>query len=215
MHMRAFYHIISGLLFYGVFQLLYSFKIVVPFISKMQWSPFFLAAPVAGSCIGASLAVYAIFIKRVISIGFGRGLFPVTCYIPTLFASAYWASTAAAIRLLVPLVCMGLFIAHPVGASAWVYSMYWLIPVALYFVKRQNIVLTALGATFVQHAIGSIIWLYIVPTTPIYWISLMPVVLIERLLAISLLVGITIGSHILQKWSSKAYKLVVWSKRVA
>lgn len=87
-----------------------------------------------------------------------------------------------AIRLLLPLACMGLFMIHPVGAQAFIYSCYWLIPVILYFIPRQSLFLTALGSTFVAHAVGSVIWCYTMPMTPAMWMGLMPIVLLERTL---------------------------------
>ncbi len=86
------------------------------------------------------------------------------------------------IRVVVPIGAMLLFIAHPVGAHAWVYAMYWWIPVVLYCSQRNNLFSTALGSTFIAHAVGSVIWLYTVPMTAPAWISLLPVVIIERLL---------------------------------
>jgi len=58
---------------------------------------------------------------------------------------------------------------HPVGAQAWFYSMYWLLPVLLFLLPARTQFTEALGATFVQHAVGSVIWLYVVPTTAVIW----------------------------------------------
>lgn len=102
--------------------------------------------------------------------------------IPGLFASLYWSTRHYTIRLLLPIACMALFMAHPVGAQAFVYSLYWLIPVVLYFVPQRSLFLQALGSTFTAHAVGSVIWLYTVPMTASMWIALMPIVLCERLL---------------------------------
>ncbi len=71
---------------------------------------------------------------------------------------------------------------HPVGQVAWFYSLYWLIPVMLYALGSRSLFNESLGATFVQHAVGSVLWLYLVPTTSALWISLIPVVAVERLL---------------------------------
>jgi hypothetical protein len=101
--------------------------------------------------------------------------------IPGLCASLYWATQHYAIRLLLPIACMGLFIIHPVGSHASVYSLYWLIPIVLYFIPRKSLFLQALGSTFIAHAVGSVIWLYTVPMAATAWIALMPMVLFERL----------------------------------
>lgn len=102
--------------------------------------------------------------------------------IPGFCASLYWSTKNAFVRLLLPLACMVLFVVHPVGGQAFVYSLYWLIPVVLYFVSQRSLFLTALGSTFVAHAVGSVIWCYTVPMTPQMWMALMPVVALERTL---------------------------------
>jgi len=102
--------------------------------------------------------------------------------VPGFFGSLYWATRSSVIRVFVPLICMALFIAHPVGGQAFVYSLYWLIPVALYFFGRNTIFMQALGSTFVVHAVGSVIWLYTVPMTAAMWLGLIPIVAVERLL---------------------------------
>jgi len=76
---------------------------------------------------------------------------------------------------------MVLFALHPVGGQAWVYSLYWLIPViATFFPER--LAGRALGATFTAHAVGSVAYLYMFQSTPAFWLALIPVVAVERLL---------------------------------
>ena len=102
--------------------------------------------------------------------------------VPGFFASLYWATRSSIIRVCVPLACMALFIVHPVGGQVFVYSFYWLIPVVIYFSNRNTVFMQALGSTFVAHAVGSVIWLYTVPMTPVMWLGLIPFVAVERLL---------------------------------
>lgn len=101
--------------------------------------------------------------------------------IPGFCASVYCASSSSLIRLFLPILCMGLFVMHPVGSCVMVYSLYWLIPIVLYFVPKKNIFLECLGSTFVAHAVGSVIWLYTVQMTPALWWGLIPIVAVERL----------------------------------
>jgi hypothetical protein len=67
-----------------------------------------------------------------------------------------------------------------VGSQVWYYSLYWLIPMVLYFAPK-NLFLRSLGSTFTAHAIGSVLFLYSIPTAPALWIMLLPIVAIERL----------------------------------
>jgi hypothetical protein len=115
--------------------------------------------------------------------------------VPTLCASVYLATTHWAIRCALPLACMALFWLHPVGYAAGIYALYWLIPVAVFFVQSPNLFLNALGSTFVAHAVGSVIWLYTVPMESGAWLALIPIVAVERLLCAT---GMVIAHHVIR-----------------
>ncbi len=134
-----------------------------------------------GGIIGGSFIFLLRLIVGLFSNNFSSFQFLAFC-VPGLCASFYWASSHAVIRLVLPAVCMMLFIIHPVGAQAFPYALYWLIPIVLYFVRSKNLFLRSLGSTFVAHAVGSVIWLYTVPMTADLWLYLIPIVLVERLL---------------------------------
>lgn len=103
-------------------------------------------------------------------------------HIPGLCASLYWASSNKIVKVVPALLCMVLFLAHPVGAQAALYSLFWLIPVYLTLWAPKNLFNTALASTFTAHAVGSVIWMYTVSMTPDQWLMLIPVVIAERLL---------------------------------
>ena len=141
-------------------------------------------APLSGAFGGifGSLASYAL---RTLTYLFLFGTLSIKCLtfgIPNFFASLYWASSHWSIRAGIPALCMLLFWLHPVGFAAGAYAFYWLIPIAVHYLSRNNIFLQALGSTFVAHAVGSVMWLYVTPMTPGVWLALIPVVAIERML---------------------------------
>ena len=104
-------------------------------------------------------------------------------HIPGLCASAYWATENKLISLLLPAACIVAFLFNPVGFAAAPYALYWLIPMALYFVPQKSIFMHSLASTFIAHAVGSVLWLYTHPgMTPVQWYALIPVVAAERLL---------------------------------
>lgn len=163
-----------------------------------SWAAFFSAASIAVPLVGAftgmsgAIGIFGlgILVRYVIS---GNLPFIFLAYhIPGFCASAYFASSSFIVRLLLPLACMAAFIAHPVGGAAWVYSLYWLIPIALYVMRKKSLFLTALGSTFTAHAVGSVIWLYANPMTAGAWLALIPVVLVERLVFAS---GMVVAYH--------------------
>jgi hypothetical protein len=102
--------------------------------------------------------------------------------LPTFAASLCWVTNSRLVRLGIPMLCMALFIAHPVGFAAMPYTFYWFIPMICVFFSERNKFLTALSSTFVAHAVGSVMHLYFVNSmTSAEWLSLIPRVAIERL----------------------------------
>lgn len=107
-------------------------------------------------------------------------------HIPGFCAGLYWALkpcsfSSRALGLLLPALCMALFVTHPVGNQAWVYTMYWFIPMALICFNYQSLFSNALISTFIAHAVGSTIWIYTMPMTAAAWYALLPIVAVERL----------------------------------
>jgi len=153
--------------------------------SQMIWfSGVNSVLPLAGAFGGILGAGLVFLVRQLLHLLFFKTVslsFLALC-IPGFCASLYWATNSATIRLFLPIACIGLFVAHPVGAQAFVYSLYWLTPVVLYFIPNKSLFLHALGSTFIAHAVGSVIWCYTVPMTSALWMGLMPIVLIERIL---------------------------------
>lgn len=140
--------------------------------------------PLTGAFGGLMTTATVIGISTLAKVIFGVSYAPyfITYHIPSFIASAYWAYDHWFVRVVVPVLCMMLFIAHPVGLSAFPYALYWVIPVALYLFNIRTIFASSLGSTMIAHAVGSVIWLYTVPMTAEQWYSLIPVVALERLL---------------------------------
>ena len=120
------------------------------------------------------------------------GLFPFTLGLPSLCAAANWSAHTSQSKfaglkkfllgVVLPLICMAIFIAHPVGRQAWAYSFYWLIPVSLYFFPNKSVFTISLSSSFIAHAVGSIFWLFLMPISSERWLALIPIVAVERLL---------------------------------
>lgn len=117
-------------------------------------------------------------------------------HVPGIVGGLAWISAYRSVQLFVPALCMALFIAHPVGGAAWMYTLYWLIPMTIYVSNRQSIFAQALASTLVAHAVGATIWLYADPLNPAIWLGLIPVVAYERLL---FALGMTIAHTVLSK----------------
>ena len=167
-------------------------------------------APLTGA-VGIGVGIFAFlmrtgftFLKISVSI-----MAPVY-HLPGFFASASWAYPNFFMKVGLPLLCMVLFIVHPQGFYAAPYVLYWLIPMVIYFSGKKTIFLQALSATFIAHAVGSVIWLYVKALPTAVWLGLIPVVIFERLLYASLMTAVYYGvqeglRYVAQKtWFAKA-----------
>ena len=164
--------------------------------TNKSFTLFQFISPIAGGFLGAGAGVLAVLLAEIISfIWLGKAISALNIVLlaPALFATLYFAkySRGKMLGALVPLICMALFIIHPIGQQAWYYSLYWLIP-GIALLLPERLFLRALGATMTAHSIGSVAWLYMFPSTPAFWIALIPVVAFERLL---FALGIT-GSYV-------------------
>ena len=139
--------------------------------------------PLVGICGGlmtmVTTTMLSVFVRGIV-FGFNPFLLAVH-HIPGLCGALYWINKNRFMRTVVPLLCMFFFIIHPVGNSASLYTLYWMIPVILQFVTKRTMFFDALGSTFTAHAVGSVLWLYGDPMTPAIWLALIPVVFIERI----------------------------------
>ena len=163
----------------GVFKLSFIVGSHIAFFSAVA-----ICAPLSGAFAGiaGSLGVFGVSIAlRALLMG-SMPIHFLAYHIPGLFASLHWATQSRLARIAPAFMCMVLFIAHPVGSSAALYSLFWLIPVFTTLYARQNALSRAFGSTFTAHAVGSVIWLYTVPMSADHWLSLIPVVILERAL---------------------------------
>ncbi len=143
------------------------------------------------------------FAPRTLTIAYtsALGLFnPLLYHIPTMLASGYWFGSNKGIRVILPMLCMILFMVHPIGYQAMYYSWFWFIPMAIHFLPHRIPFFEALGTTFLAHALGAVFYLYLQPMPAEYWLALIPVVIIERLLFAS---GMTLVYYGAQ-WVMKA-----------
>lgn len=133
--------------------------------------------------------------------------------IASLCAARVFAQREIALSIILPILCMILFVMHPTGKQAWVYALYWVIP-PLLWVMKDTVWIRALQASFVCHAIGSVVWLYTGDLSAGEWISLMPIVIVERaIIALGMILcdqvlGFCVDLPLLSWVSKKYYRLV-------
>ncbi|MFH1057026.1 MAG: hypothetical protein V1717_04520 [Candidatus Micrarchaeota archaeon] len=142
-------------------------------------------APVAGGFLGSVLGAGAVLGTQLLDfVAFGKEatLLNLARLFTLVFAAWYFGSGEKQKWIAaVPLLAIILFVIHPVGAQAWYYAiMFWSIPVLAKFFYSENLLAKSLGSTLAAHSIGSVLWLYTIPTTPGFWAGLIPVVIYER-----------------------------------
>jgi hypothetical protein len=109
--------------------------------------------------------------------------------------------------------CFASFLLHPVGSQSSAYTFFWFMPLCFLLSSGHSAVFRSIASVFMTHALGTIIYLYSHVTTPSYWISLMPLVIVERLFMAS---GILLLSVIFSFLISLIKKLTVQnSSRIA
>lgn len=114
----------------------------------------------------------------------------ITFGLPTLFAILSWRASQRQgvsniiINALTPLYIIAVFVSSQAGQDVRYFSLYWLIPIICTFLKPVLLV-RLLQSIFVQHAIGSLLWLYSIELPVDTWRDLFPVVAVERGICIS------------------------------
>ncbi|NYZ75845.1 hypothetical protein H0N98_01170 [Candidatus Micrarchaeota archaeon] len=172
----------------AAYQLKFSTILGVP---SQSFNFFQFIGPMGAGIFNTTLGVVSVLFVEVLNFLIsGKALDPITLvrFTPMMFAAFYFGSKSKS-RVIVPLVCMGLFVLNPIGRQAWYYSLFWLIPVAA-ALWEDKLFLRSLGATFTAHAIGSVAFLYAFSIPAEVWTTLLPITAFER---ISFAIGISIS----------------------
>lgn len=194
------------LFFLALFTIVGFLSLQVPFNklagSNVSFTLFDFFAPIAGAFLGPFYGI-----ASVLSVMVGNNLIKATPWtagtiirlFPTLFAVYYFATIQKKTGkwiLVVPIIAMLAFLAHPNGRQVPHYTLFWLIPFIAYRF-RNNLYLRSLGATFTAHSVGGAAWIWAFNLKAAVWQGLIPVVISERLLFAA---GIA-GSYVIVKYS--------------
>lgn len=158
----------------------------------MVFSAFFLLAPVLGRFLRFHGVIWILLLTKVLKFLLLGSCICLTGGIPTLVGSLCWIQDNRRIsffvNVFIPLICFTLFILNPSVSFGWIFGCYWVIPLVLFFLQRygffeNSLLVVSLQSSFVAHAVGSVIWAYIVPMSPEQWVVLIPMVAVERFAA--------------------------------
>lgn len=179
------------LFFLALFSILGFVSLQIPFNklagSNISFTLFDFFAPIAGAFLGPLFGVISVLGVEVVNAFIKQDPWTAGSIIrlfPTLFAVYYFAAAKKADNKLIlaaPIASIIVFLAHPYGRQVPQYTLFWLIPLAVYKF-RNNLYLKSLGATFTAHAVGGAAWIWAFNLKAVVWQALIPVVIAERLL---------------------------------
>lgn len=192
----------SKLSFIILFFLIGLIALQIPFTrllgGNVQFTLYDFLAPTAGVFLTTLPGIFTVLLIQLVNFFIHpdslTGLSSVIRLFPVLFA-VYYFSQKRSVNLLIPLLSMLIFNLHPIGRSAWQYSLLWLIPVMAHYF-RKNLFIRSLGATFSAHAVGGALWVWAFGLSKEMWLALIPQTLIERTLMAG---GITLSYFALVK----------------
>lgn len=180
--------------FLALFSIVGFISLQIPFNkiagSNVSFTLFDFFGPMAGAFLGPVFGIASVLEVELVNLFIKDTPLttgPIIRLFPTLFAVAYFAIVAnkkyqGKWILVIPIICILIFIAHPIGRQVPYYAlMFWLIPVIAYF-KKNNLFIKSLGATFTAHAVGGAAWIWAFNLPASVWNGLIPVVIAERLL---------------------------------
>lgn len=164
--------------------------------SKFSLSVFFgpTLAKIFGINYGTSIIVLTHLIGLTFSVYKIKTTKDIFVFFPIIFSGFYFAKIFKNEKklIIIPLICILLFVFNPIGNQVWFYSGFWLIPILIVLFKERldkifkfpvfKIYGYSLGSAFVDHAIGSIIYLYFLKIPPHFWVEAIPHTILERLL---------------------------------
>jgi len=205
--MKYFHQFITkkNVLFISIFVILGFIALQIPVAqlagSKVKFTIYDALAPVAGSFIGSIPGAIAVFLMQFFNfLVHGAQIEDagtVIRFFPMLFAVLYF-SKKGMVNLIIPALAIVAFIAHPIGRTVWYFPLFWLIPIIAHFFRDRFLLARALGATFTAHAVGGALWIWVFALPAPVWISLIPIVALERsLFALGICVSFVLVNNLL------------------
>lgn len=195
----------KNILFITIFSVLGLLALQVPITqlvgSKVKFTWFDFFGPVATGFIGTVPGIISVFLMQFVNfLIHGAQIVDagtIIRFFPMLFAAWYFGRKTR-FNWIVPALAITAWLIHPIGRAVWYYSIFWLIPVAMYFLRDRFLLAHALGATFSAHAVGGALWIWVFALPKAVWVGLIPVVAMERaLFAVGIAVTYVVLNNVL------------------
>jgi len=213
----------KGVLFFVLFVILGFLALQIPLVnivgSTKKFTVLELFGPSVGMLAGPIIGPVAVLTVKIIDflVKGTTGEIANLLLLLSMPLAAFYFGSRSRLKMITALACFVLFIIHPIGREAWLYSLYWLIPMVGAFLWRKNLLVKSLGATFTAHAVGSVVYLYAFGLPASVWLGLIPQVALERgFFAVgiwfSYLVFNNVFGLITKKWEIKYLRKIVNQK---
>jgi hypothetical protein len=192
-------------MFISIFTIFGLIALQIPFTTVLgsgtKFTLFDFLAPTAGAFLGTIPGIISVLIMQIVNLAFhgfeNAGIASAVRLLPILFSVFYFSKRRSS-DILIPLAAIIAFNLHPIGRSAWQYSLFWLIPIAAHF-WRKNLFVRSLGATFTAHAVGGALWVWAFGLSKTMWLSLIPQTAMERtLMAVGISISFVLLTNILK-----------------
>lgn len=157
--------------------------------SRVKFTLFDLFAPISGAFLGTGLGVFSVLAISAVNLvthGFAGvntssplALIATLRFLP-LIVGVYFFAKKEVRLLLLPAISILVFNLHPIGRTVWFYSLFWTMPFILWPLRDKFLLARSLSATFAAHSVGGAVWIWAFNLPANVWISLIPVVALER-----------------------------------
>ena len=178
MEPKKFSKVIVGVIFLLI--MLLSFRIEVFQISgsNKAFTLHNLVAPVSLGFVPSYVAIPMLIITKTYE---SFSIISLLFTLPSIMAMLAFKYNNTFFKFVIPVLGILFFLLHPnIGYGKSIYFLLWLIPVIASL--KEHLLTKSIVSTFNAHIVGSIIFLYFVdPINAAFWNTLIPVVIIERL----------------------------------
>lgn len=157
--------------------------------TKAKLTFFDMFYPVSGAFLGTGVGFVAVLVMQIANLavhGFSTLstvsllMILATSRLVSMGAGVFAFSRKDKLALALPVLAILLFLLNPVGRAVWFFTLLWMIPLAVFAFRKKSLFANSVFATFSSHAVGGALWIWAFPTTPAYWVALIPTVILER-----------------------------------
>lgn len=181
--------LIFALFLSSLFLLLTRFKFSQILGTKMNFSLAVFIGPTLTKIFGSYFGTLIIILSQILGITLGilklESIKDIFVFFPIIFSGIFFAKIIKKEKTIsvLPLLCILFFLMHPIGFKVWFYSLFWIIPLILTFFDfpKYRLFGKSLATAFVDHAVGSTIYLYLLNIPARFWIQAIPLTILERI----------------------------------